>query len=178
MKGEVPTITTDRYLLRRITPDDQENIFRGLSDPDVVRFYGISFENSESASEQMSWYADLERSGTGIWWSICDKEDMTFLGAAGLNDISRTHRKGEIGFWLFPENWGKGIMKEVIPEICDYGFKTIGLHRIEGFVESENINCKRAFEKVNFTYEGTMKECELKNGKFISIDIYSLLSSK
>jgi len=30
-------------------------------------------------------------------------------------------------------------------------------------------------EKLNFEYEGTMKECEIKNGRFISLDIYAKL---
>ena len=31
---------------------------------------------------------------------------------------------------------------------------------------------------LDFTYEGTMKECEIKNGKYISIDIYAKLNEK
>ena len=32
--------------------------------------------------------------------------------------------------------------------------------------------------KLDFEYEGTMKECEIKNGKFISLDIYAKLNDK
>ena len=64
-------------------------------------------------------------------------------------------------------------MKEAMPLICNYGFDNLGLHRIEGFVESKNKNCKNAMAKLDFQHEGTMKECEIKNGKFISLDIYA-----
>ena len=66
-------------------------------------------------------------------------------------------------------------MREVIPLICSYGFDHLGLHRIEGFVESNNQNCKRAMAKLDFEHEGTMKDCEVKNGEYISIDIYAKL---
>ena len=63
-------------------------------------------------------------------------------------------------------------MKEAMPLICNYKFDNLELHRIKGFVESENKNCKNAIAKLGFQHEGTMKECEIKNGKFISLDIY------
>lgn len=93
----------------------------------------------------------------------------------GLNDLSKEHKKAEIGFWLLTDYWGKGIMTEAMPVICNYGFNNLGLHRIEGFVESDNTNCKNAMAKLDFHHEGTMKDCEIKNGKFISLDIYSKL---
>ena len=68
-------------------------------------------------------------------------------------------------------------MNEAIPPICEYAFKELGLHRIESFVETENVNCKKVMKKFKFIHEGTMKDCEFKNGKFISLDIYSRIAS-
>lgn len=61
--------------------------------------------------------------------------------------------------------------------IYNYGFDELGLHRIEGFVETENKNCKNAMAKLDFQHEGTMKDCEIKNGQFISLDIYVKLKT-
>lgn len=94
-----------------------------------------------------------------------------------MNDISAKHKKAEIGLWLLPDFWGKGIMSEVMPLICKYAFEELGIHRVEGFVESENRNCKNAMAKLDFQHEGTMKDCEMKNGKFITIDIYAKLKT-
>ncbi len=65
-------------------------------------------------------------------------------------------------------------MKEVMPRICKYGFEKLGLHRIEGFVDSENKNCKKGLAKLDFKYEGTMEDCEIKDGKYLSLDIYAI----
>lgn len=170
-----PEFVTERCLLRQIRPDDQQHIFNGLSHPEVVPFYGVQFSTFEATAEQMQWYADLEEKRTGIWWAICDRIDGSFLGAGGLNSRDETHRKAEIGFWLLPEHWRKGVMQEVMPVIWNYGFDHLDLHRIEGFVESENICCIKAMSKLPFQYEGTMRDCELKNGKWISLEIYALV---
>lgn len=177
MKNEFPTLKTDRIILRKITESDLENIYIGLSNPDVIKYYGISFNSLESTKEQMTWFTELEKNQTGIWWAICSHDNRTFYGAGGLNDLSKEHKKAEIGLWLIPDFWGQGIMTETIPLICDYGFDQLGLHRIEGFVESNNQSCKKAMEKLDFQSEGTMKDCEIKNGKFISLDIYAKLKT-
>ncbi len=105
-------------------------------------------------------------------------DNKIFYGAGGLNNLRKEHRKAEIGFWLLTDFWGQRIMKEAIPLICNFGFTNLGLHRIEGFVESENSNCKRALDKLDFSHEGTMKECEIKNEKFISLDIYAKINTE
>ena len=58
MKNEFPTIKTNRLLLREITDLDLENIFNGLSNPSVIKHYGISFDSLEATKEQMIWFAD------------------------------------------------------------------------------------------------------------------------
>ncbi len=141
---EIPTIKTDRLLLRQIVASDIDNIFKGLSNPDIVEYYGVNFQSLEEAKEQMAYYADLEKNETGIWFAVCSLANQTFYGAGGLNSLSKEHKKAEIGFWLLTDFWGQGIMTEAMPLICDYGFDKFGLHRIEGFVETGNINCKKA----------------------------------
>ena len=168
-----PVLESDRLYFRPIVDADIDHIYRGLSDPEVIKYYGVNFMTREATKEQMIWYADLEKNETGIWWAICLKSDDRFLGAAGLNDLSRQHKKAELGFWLLPENWGKGIMSESIPVLLAYCFAKLELHRIEAFVDSENHNSKNLLEKLHFNYEGTMVDCEIKNGAYISLDNYA-----
>ena len=173
-----PFIKTNRLLLRQFVDSDLENVFKGLSHPDVIRYYGVSYSTLEATKAQMEFFADLEKNETGIWWAVCSLDNKTFYGAAGLNGLSKQHKKAEIGFWLLPEFWGRGIITEVIPLICHFGFDKLLLHRIESLVETENKNCKSVMSKLGFQHEGTMKNCEVKNGEFISLDIYAKLSTE
>ncbi|RBN51830.1 GNAT family N-acetyltransferase [Flavobacterium psychrolimnae] len=173
MTTEFPIIKTEKLLLRQFVENDLENVFKGLSHPEIIKYYGVSFQTLEATKEQMTFFADLEKNETGIWWAVCSADNKIFYGAGGLSSLNKEHKKAEIGFWLISEFWGNGIMKEAMPLICNYGFDNLELHRIEGFVESENKNCKNAMAKLDFQHEGRMKECEIKNGKFISLDIYA-----
>lgn len=178
MPAAFPIIKTERLLLRRFTEADLENVFKGLSHPEIIKYYGVSYQTLDSTKKQMEFFADLEKNGTGIWWAVCSLDNKIFYGAGGLNSLNKEHKKAEIGFWLITDYWGQGIMTEAMPLICNYGFNELSLHRIEGLVETENINCKRALDKLGFRHEGTMKDCEIKNGKFISLDIYAKLKTE
>lgn len=173
MKTNFPTLSTPRFELRQFTQADLENVFKGLSHPEVIKYYGIHFNSLEATQEQIDWYANLEKTETGIWWAIWEITSNIFCGGGGFNDLSKEHRKAELGFWLLPESWGKGIMQETMPVILNHAFTALNLHRIEGYVESSNENCKRAMKRLDFVHEGTMKDCEIKDGQFISVDIYA-----
>lgn len=168
-------LKTERLLLRPFADHDLPMVFKGLSHPQVIPYYGVRYDSLEATKAQMEWFADLEKNGTGQWWAICSPDNRIFYGAGGLNQLNREHQKAEIGFWLLPEYWGRGLFAEAMPLILDYGFNTLGLHRIEGFVESENTNCKKAMAKLGFDHEGTMRDCEFKNGRFINLEIYARL---
>jgi len=177
MNKNFPVLETERFILRQFSEKDLQHVYQGLSHPDVIKYYGISFDSLEATKEQMIWFRDLEENEMGIWWAICSKDGSEFYGAGGLNGLDKNNRKAEIGFWLLPQHWGKGIMQEVMPFIRHYGFRELNLHRIEGFVDSENKNCKHALAKLKFNHEGTMRDCEIKEGRYISLDIYSILNN-
>lgn len=176
MQETSPTFVTDRLLLGKVVREDKEFIFQGLSHPEIIKYYGVNYSTFEETEEQMIWYENLEKSGSGLWWSIRLKDNNAFCGAVGFNDYNETHQKAEIGFWLFPEFWGKGIIKESAERVIDFLFSEKQIHRIEAFVEAENQNSEKVLRKLGFRQEGIMKESERKNEKFIDIKIFALIN--
>lgn len=173
-----PTLKTSRFQLRQFSDNDLENVYKGLSHPEVIKFYGISFDTLEAAKEQIGWFSQLEKEETGIWWAIESIDNQQFCGAIGFNNLNKQHKRAEIGFWLLPESWKNGIISEVLPIICNYAFEIRGLHRIEAQVETENIQCQNTIKNAKFIYEGTLRECEIQNGKYINLAIFSLINEK
>lgn len=171
------SIKTNRLLLRQFAESDIRHVFKGLSHPDVIKYYGVSYNSLEATKAQMQFFADLEKNKTGAWWAICNPDNSIFYGASGLNSLHKEHKKAEIGFWLMPDYWGQGIITEAVPFVCNHGFTILDLHRIEAIIETENNNSKNLMPKLGFTYEGTMRECEIKNGRYISLDIFARLNA-
>lgn len=179
MIHQFPLLVTTRLLLRQIMPTDQQVVFKALSDPQVTRYYGISYSLLEETEAQMKFYDDLLKDETGIWWAICFKQDPTaMIGACGFNYFNHQHKKIEMGYWVLSAYFGKGIMTEAVPVIINYAFATMDIHRIEAVVENGNDDSARLLKKLHFNYEGTLVDSEIKNGQFISLQYWALLSKK
>ncbi len=80
MTSEFPNIKTSRLLLRHFVESDIENVFNGLSHPDISTYYGVSYDTLEATKAQMKFFSDLEDSGTGIWWAVCSLDNKIFYG--------------------------------------------------------------------------------------------------
>lgn len=169
-------LRSERLVLRTISATDHGRVFSGLSHPDVIRYYGVSYRTYEATQEQMDWYATLTHESTGHWWAIRSKASDDFLGAIGLNNIVQAHRGCEVGFWLLPEHWGKGYVPEALPLVVYHAFRTLALHRIVAEVETENLASANVLKRAGFVREGTLRECEVKNGRYLSLDVYALLN--
>jgi [ribosomal protein S5]-alanine N-acetyltransferase len=178
MHTAFPVLKTERLLLREILQQDIHIIFKGFSHPEVIKHFGVSFKTLEATREQMDWYANMIKNDTGKCWAICSTDNKIFYGVCTLNFWKKEHRKAETGYWIFPEYWGKGIVPEALGKIFEYGFNEMNLHRIAAEVEDDNPASIAVLKKMGFSYEGTLKECEIKEGRFINLEIYALLKNE
>jgi ribosomal-protein-alanine N-acetyltransferase len=172
-----PELTTERFKLQQIEPEDQQFIYEGLSNPDVIPFYGVRYDSFEETKAQMDFYANLCATGTGCWWKIVEKATGNKLGAVGYNNFNAQHNKAEIGYWLLPIYWKQGAIAEILPTVIAHLVNEKNIHRIEAHVEEGNSDSYRVLERCGFIYEGTMRDCEIKDGNYISLRMYSLLST-
>lgn len=177
-RSEFPVIRTSRFLLRQITRDDIAAIFQGLSDPRVHSTCGVSYDTLQATQRQMDWYEALYANGTGIWWAICANDKQPdLLGTCGFSSHDCPHRRAEIGYWLLPENWGRGMAGECVAAVVSHGFEVMGLHRISADVDVGNHRSSQLLERLGFRFEGIRRGCEFKQGRFLDLQCYSRLSS-
>lgn len=172
-----PELKTERFLLKEILPADQAFIFEGLSHPDVIPYYGVSYKSYEDTASQIEFYKTIWKEKTGCWWKIVDRASGQPIGACGMNYYSPVHEKAEVGYWLLPAWWKKGIMPEVIPVMIAHLFTYWKLHRLEAVIEDGNEASCKLSEKLGFRFEGRLRDAEIKDGKRITLVMYSLLKT-
>ncbi|MFR0675862.1 GNAT family N-acetyltransferase [Enterobacterales bacterium AW_CKDN230030176-1A_HGKHYDSX7] len=177
MSHAFPSTVLNRLQLRAFRPDDIGEVYAALSHPQVIAHYGVSYPDLASTAEQMRWFEQIQAQGTGLWWAITERERDVVIGACGFNDWSHTHRHAHIGYWLMPEHWRKGLLSEALPWILRHAFGPLQIHRIHADVEPENTASCALLRKVGFQLEGTLRDVEIKDGRFLSLHQYSLLAS-
>lgn len=145
-----PTLQTDRLLLREITLDDAPALFVNYSDPDVANWFSDEpYTRIEQADQVINNFIEKTRRGKGFTWAIVSKMTGRFLGTCYFEDVDSGSR-GEIGFDLAKEQWGKGYMVEALEAIIEYGFRELKQCRIEADTYSHNSRARRVLEKLGF----------------------------
>jgi ribosomal-protein-alanine N-acetyltransferase len=89
--------------------------------------------------------------------AIALKENSQCIGTGGFGEIEIGNR-GEIGFDLAKEYWGKGLMAEALNPIIDYGFSVLKLMKVEAHTYSNNLRSRRLLEKLGFQLENISED--------------------
>lgn len=165
-----------RLVLRDFVATDVGDVYAGLSHPEVIKYYGISYDSLEATQAQMQWFQDIKANKSGYWLAIETADTHEFVGAIGVSDRNLEYRHAELGYWALPAYWGKGLMSEALQGFLGFAFGALGLHNVTAIVELPNLGSRQLLHKAGFTLEGIMRECELKQGEYISLCRYSLLS--
>lgn len=101
------------------------------------------------------------------------------IGSIGAFRQTNIHNKtAELGYYIAEEYWGKGIMTEVVKQLCDYVFSHTDIIRIYAEPFAYNIGSCRVLEKAGFQYEGTLRSNALKNGNVLDMKMYSKLKTE
>ena len=174
-----PKIVTERLILREIDMGDVDALFDIRSDERVMRYIGRSKAKEKSDSIELieRIIRDLKEN-TSISWAITLKDDPKLIGTIGYYRIKLEHHRGEVGYALHPDHWGKGIMCEALNAVTEVGFQQFGFHSIEGVTEPRNHSSNRLLQRCGFIREGLFKENYLWNGEFLDSTVYSKLAEK
>ncbi|MEZ4521843.1 MAG: GNAT family N-acetyltransferase [Thermomicrobiales bacterium] len=173
---DLPQIPTERLLLRRLRLDDAEDLFAYASDPKVTATLvwetHLSIDDSVAFLQQViASYAE----DAGAVWGIEDNESGRIIGTISFNTIRGEGYIGDVGYALARPYWGRGLMTEALAAVLDYGFRHMGLHRIEATCRDTNVGSYRVMEKCGMLHEGTLRDGRYVKGRLETFRIYASL---
>jgi RimJ/RimL family protein N-acetyltransferase len=120
------------------------------------------------------WSANKPLGDTGF--SIADAASGTLLGHLTLFGASLPERAASFAVMVGPEHTGRGIGPRATRLALSYGFRELGLNRIELHVWAFNTRAIRAYEKAGFIVEGCRREAVFHDGQFHDELIMSVLA--
>jgi RimJ/RimL family protein N-acetyltransferase len=145
-------IETARLALRKMTPDDADNLLGIFQNPVAMRYY----RNSKDRAETLDWIdwnlRGYREDGIGLW--IVELRDSgQFVGQCGLTmqEVEGV-REPEVGYLFLQEAWGKGYTTKAAA-CLDYGFTRQGYPRIICLPAADNHPSRRVAERVGMTLE-------------------------
>lgn len=175
-------VDTPRLRLRPMELRDAEELWPFVSDPAVSRF--LAWAPHRSIGETRAFIAEAAAAlgaGSDVIWVI--EHEARARGAIGLHGIQWAHRdwrvdRAELGYWIAPPLWGRGLMTEAARAAVRWGFETLGLHKITVGHVAENAASKRIIEKIGFRYLACFEEDAWKDGRWLRHERYELTAAE
>lgn len=171
-----PTLACARLQLRPLRADDADALFALHSDPRVMRYWSCApWTKREQAVERIAQLVrDRAKSEFYTLAATIAGEDA-LIGTASLFAINRTHRRGEIGYALRSDVWGRGYATEMLHATIAFAFDAIGLERLEADIDPRNEASCRLVERVGFLREGLLRQRWRVAGEVTDSAMYGLL---
>jgi RimJ/RimL family protein N-acetyltransferase len=117
----------------------------------------------------------MNRSNEFVVFVIQDAEKSP-IGICKLTNIDWTSRNAELQIRIGKStNQGKGLGTIAVSKLCEFGFRDLGLVRIQLFVWSSNQRAIRSYEKAGFSQEGILRKAIFVDGKFQDVYLMSKL---
>lgn len=137
----------------------------------------IDGTNSEKLQSELRTAIINRAIGTQYAFAIIRQEDNTILGSTRLFDIFPEHKKLEIGWtWYGEEFWGRGYNIECKYLLLRYCFESLGCNRVQLKTREANIRSCRAIEKIGASFEGKLRNDRIMpDGRVKDTMVYSII---
>jgi ribosomal-protein-alanine N-acetyltransferase len=173
-----PILETERLMLREIIPGDADALFRIRGDYEVTKYnIGAAYYSVDQANDLIAGMAQAYREEKEIRWGITLKDQPTngVVGMIGYNYWIRRDARASVGYDLARAFWGQGIMTEALDAVVAFGFRRMGLNRIEADADARNPASARVLKKAGFRQEGLQQEQFYEDSSYNDLVLFALL---
>ena len=155
---EVPALHYGLITLRKPEERDIVPIYEGVQDPLIPKFTRIPANYQMANAEHYV----RERCPNGLTMQteiqFALEFDGQFAGALSFHTLDLAEEKAEIGYWLTADVRGKGIATSAVKLLTNYGFESIGFHRIEALVVESNKASLKVLSNAGYKQEGVLRD--------------------
>lgn len=177
--SDSPVIHTKRLILRLFSPEDIVQLEQYTDDKDILATTSPNEVPRQGKIEE--WIRiRLERyeKRQGIDFAIIHKDEDRIIGTIGLGFEYEKDESMQLGYWIAKEYWNQGYCTETAKVVLQYGFTTLGLHRIFSRAFTGNLASRRVLEKIGMKHEGTLREAYKHGDRFENMECYGLLKNE
>ncbi|MGN6866841.1 MAG: GNAT family N-acetyltransferase [Solirubrobacteraceae bacterium] len=145
--------------LRAWRDSDLEPLVVACQDPEISRWTRVPYPyGSADARAYLLQRHDSLHAGIAAPFAIVSAADRDhLLGSISLMRFSWQHARAEVGYWLAKDARGHGHVTRAVRLITDWGFRSLGLQRIDLMAATENPASQRVAERCGFTREAVLR---------------------
>lgn len=163
-------IETERLVIRDYEPDDIA-AFHELFTNDAVMLLMPEIKSSSLDESKKYLYEAIVESHyenrRKFFFAITLKDSGAYIGEIGFSTLidCAEGRVVNLGYFIFPEYWGQGLVTEAVRATMAYGFRSADVIKIESGCLKANGGSIRVMEKVGMTKEAEFIKHMYYNGE-------------
>ena len=146
MALDIPTLETERLVLRPFRQDDTDAFAALCADDEVMRWLGGTMDRNGAWRHMATLVGHWRLHGFGRW-AVELRETGEFAGHVGL-----WYPEGwpaiEIGWAIARAAWGGGIATEAARASLGYAWEEVGLERIIHLIRDDNVRSQSVARKL------------------------------
>ncbi len=169
----VPTLHTERLILRQLKDQDLQPIFELRSNPKVNEYLGRDRSLSiEDTKEHIRTLQKGFQNNEIALWIMTKPIDDVMIGSVVMFQYQQENNSAEIGFEMKPEFWGNGFTSEAVYKVIEYCKTQIQLDSLRAVVQNGNEASLKIIKKAGFEKHEKLEEdlfeyiLHLKNFKY------------
>jgi RimJ/RimL family protein N-acetyltransferase len=143
---EIPTLQTERLLLRPFRAADFEAYAEMNANPEVMRYIDAVQDREAAFRSLCANIGHWEVRGYGPW-AVEERATGRLVGRAGLF-FWETRPGLELGYALIPSAWGKGYAFEAAARSLRHAHQTLGARGVLSVIHPDNKASIRVTEKL------------------------------
>ena len=172
----VPALETERLILRKLTPDDTDDLREWLGLDIVYKYWGRPASNDEKNPEFL--FIDprphvKRKPSHDFTWGIESKENHRVIGIIEVFDVEND-RLGKIAYRINPACWNRGVCTEALTKVVNFIFSETALDRLHAEADVENKASNAVLKKCGFTLEGCIRNGKMVNS-YCTYNIYGYI---
>ena len=149
-----------------------------LNDQETTTFMG-SGRFPVSEKDLKNYAASYRRNKNGMLLGIFLNKSKKHIGNIALHMIDWRNSNAEIGIIIGDKkSRGKGLATEAIRLIVEHSFNRLNLHKLYAGMAEGNEASRRAFQKVGFKVEATLREHFYLNNRYLDCCRMGIIKNK
>lgn len=174
---EFPILQTNRLLLRNLSLEDANSVFKMRANSMVNRFIGRdNMAEEKNAKELVNKTINAYKNKQAIAWAGVLRDEKLIIGTCGLMGIEHQNRRAEIGGEMWVDYWGKNLAIEAVTAIVNFGFEKLNLLAIEAKVSPLNRGAIAILSNLGFEQEAYFKDRFFHHGNYHDLAVYTCIN--
>ena len=153
----LPVLWGREVTLRELQLSDAPALLAMLTSEEVARFISPPPTTIDGFERFIVWANAERQAGRYACFGVVPEGMDTAIGIFQVRELEPGFASAEWGFAIGSEFWGRGVFTASAELVLAFSFDTLGVHRLEARVASQNARGNAAVGKLGAVAEGVLR---------------------